>query len=121
MTEPNDANTIYCASRAEWHDWLAANHHKKDEVWLTFYKKKSGKPSLGLHDAIYEGICFGWVDSVMHALNPNSYILRFTPRKPTSNWSKTNRQRARKMIAEGLMTPAGLAKITFPLDEVDLE
>ena len=61
-----------------------------------------------------EAICFGWIDSMEKGMDAERYATRFSPRKPKSNWTNTNKDRARKMIAEGRMSPAG--KATLPLD-----
>jgi uncharacterized protein YdeI (YjbR/CyaY-like superfamily) len=112
---PTTDNSVYCPNRAEWRAWLQANHATLSEIWLVFYKKSANKPTLTVDEAIDEGICFGWVDSMMKKLGDERYTLRFTPRKPTSNWSEVNRARVRRLIAEGRMTEAGLTKVTFAL------
>ncbi len=113
-----EVNTIYAANREEWRAWLQVNHASEPDIWLIFYKKHTGKPSVTIEEAIEEGLCFGWVDSVMRSIDGERYMLRFTPRKPKSNWSEYNKHRAKKLIAEGRMTEAGLAKVTFPLEDV---
>lgn len=110
-------NTTYAATGEDWRAWLQANHASAADVWLIFYKKHTGKPSVSLKEAIEEALCFGWIDSVMKSLDDERYMLRFTPRKPKSNWSEYNKQRVRELIAAGRMTEAGLAKVTFPLEE----
>ncbi len=97
--------------RKEWRRWLARNHETSAGVWLVYYKKESGKPRVAYADAVEEALCFGWIDSVMNPVDDLSYMQLFTPRKPKSNWSKLNKQRIEKLAEQGLMMPAGAAKI----------
>ncbi len=82
-------------------------------VRLIIYHKKSGTPSVKYDDAVEEALCFGWVDSKPNKRDGESYFLHFARRNPKSNWSRLNRQRAQKLIKEGLMTSVGLAMITL--------
>jgi uncharacterized protein YdeI (YjbR/CyaY-like superfamily) len=102
---------LYVTSAEEWRAWLQANHAVEKEVWLTFYKKHTGIPSLTFEEAAEEALCFGWIDSVMKRIDDEKYVLRHTPRKKGSNWSEVNKRRVAKLIEQGRMTEAGLAKI----------
>lgn len=110
------SKTVTAKDRDEWRGWLEGHHLSEADIWLVFYKKSSGIPSVTQAEAVEEALCFGWIDSVMKSLDEQRYSLRFTPRK-NMNWSETNKRRALKMIGQGRMTPAGLAKINFPLEE----
>ncbi len=103
--------TLYVVTPAEFRKWLQANHGAKKEIWLVQYKKATGKPTITLDEALQEAICFGWIDSYMKSLDAERYATRFSPRRARSNWTETNRQRARKLIAAGRMTEAGLASL----------
>jgi uncharacterized protein YdeI (YjbR/CyaY-like superfamily) len=103
--------TLYLTSRAEFRKWLARNHGSRKEIWLVQYKKATGKPSINYADAVEEAICFGWIDGFEKGIDTERYATRFTPRRPKSNWTETNRQRARKMITDGRMTEAGLESL----------
>jgi uncharacterized protein YdeI (YjbR/CyaY-like superfamily) len=98
-------------TRSQWRKWLEKNHAKSPGVWLTYYKKSTGKAKLVYNDAVEEALCFGWIDSTLRPLDDECFMQRFTPRKPRSGWSGLNKKRIEKMIAEGLMTKAGLEKI----------
>ena len=100
--------TLYVTQRSEWRAWLAANHRKEKEIWLIGYPKKSGKPSLPYNDAVEEALCFGWIDSTVKKIDVERNAQRYTPRRPNSPLSEMNKERVRRMIAAGLMTPAGL-------------
>lgn len=102
---------VYAKDRKVWRKWLQKNHDKSTGVWLVFYKKDSGKPTVTYAEAVEEALCFGWIDSTQNKLDDESHKQIFTPRKPRSVWSKLNKTRIDKMIAEGLMTDAGMAKI----------
>ena len=98
-------------SRAEWRAWLARNHDTARGVWLVTYKKKSGKPHLSYDELVEEALCFGWIDSRGNTLDTERTKLMITPRKRGSGWSRVNKERIDRLLANGLMTPAGLAKI----------
>ena len=106
--------TLYVTHRKDLRKWLQENHTSKKEIWLIQYKKATKKPSLNYVDAVEEALCFGWIDGLEKRMDAEQYALRFSPRRPKSNWTETNKERARKLIAEGKMTEAGLA--TLPKD-----
>ena len=106
--------TIYVTTREEFREWLEKNHKFKKEIWLIQYKKVTKKPSLPYVDAVEEAICFGWIDGFEKGMDGDRYATRFTRRRPKSNWTDTNIERARRMIEEGRMTEAGRA--TLPKD-----
>jgi len=94
-----------------FYNWLGANHQQCDGVWLRMYKKASGVPTINWEEAIEMAMCFGWIDSLKKSYDEISYIQKFTPRRKRSLWSKKNCQTCERLIAEGLMRPAGLAQI----------
>lgn len=110
----NIGETIYVTNRDDFRKWLIENHQSRKEIWLVRYKKATKKPSIDYMEAVEEAICFGWIDSMEKGMDAERYATRFSPRKPKSNWTNTNKDRARKMIAEGRMSPAG--KATLPQD-----
>lgn len=99
--------TLYARNRKQWRDWLSKNHDKEKEIWLVYYRKLSGKPTVTYDESVEEALCFGWIDSIEKGLDSERFAGRFTPRKPKSNWSPSNRERARRLIAQGFMTPSG--------------
>jgi uncharacterized protein YdeI (YjbR/CyaY-like superfamily) len=107
------AELLYAADRNQWQEWLQKNHNTKKEVWLVFYKKHTGKPTIHYDDAVEEALCFGWVDSIIKRLDDDRCARKFTPRKSKSKWSETNRKRAERMIKERKMTEAGLRAIAW--------
>ena len=106
--------TLRALTRQEFRNWLRKNHAAKKEIWLIQYKKASGKPSLNYAEAVEEAICFGWIDGFERSIDSERYAIRFSPRRPKSNWTETNKDRARRLIAAGRMTAAG--RRTLPED-----
>lgn len=103
--------TLYVTDRDDFRKWLEENHQRKKEIWLVQYKKATKKPSLNYVEAVEEALCFGWIDGLEKSMDAERYALRFSPRRPKSNWTETNKERARKLIADGKMTEAGLARL----------
>lgn len=103
--------TLYVTKRDEWRAWLQKNYATENEVWLLFYKRHTKKPSIPYSEAVEEALCFGWIDSIVKRIDSQKYVRKFTPRKDESKWSRLNKKRMKKMIKEGKMTEAGLAKI----------
>jgi uncharacterized protein YdeI (YjbR/CyaY-like superfamily) len=89
--------------------WLEQNHDKETELLVGFYKKSSGKRSITWPELVDEVLCFGWIDGVRRGIDDESYTIRITPRKPTSNWSSVNIKRVGELEKEGRMTSAGRA------------
>lgn len=104
-------DAFFFRNRKEWRTWLEENHNKKYEIWMIHYKKRSVNEGLALRDAVEEAICFGWIDGKLRKIDYEKYMLRFSPRKSNSVWSRINKKRAKEMIEQGRMTQAGLAKI----------
>jgi uncharacterized protein YdeI (YjbR/CyaY-like superfamily) len=99
---------LFFARPDAFHRWLSTNHAKKSEQWVGFHKKGTGKPSLTWPESVDEALCYGWIDGVRRSIDAESYMIRFTPRKPRSVWSNVNTRRAQELIDEGRMQPAGL-------------
>ncbi len=98
-------------SRAAWREWLDKHHASSQGIWLVFAKKRTGLPTLSYEDAVQEALCFGWIDSLMKSIDDRFHMQMFTPRKPKSAWSATNKARLAKLMKAGAMTPAGLAAV----------
>lgn len=107
--------TLYVTDRQDFRRWLEENHKSKKEIWLIQYKKAAKKPSINYVEAVEEALCFGWIDSTEKSMDIERYATRFSPRRPKSNWTDTNKERARKLIAEGKMTEAGFASLPADL------
>ncbi len=112
-TQPVSATfeTIAPPNRAAWRAWLAEHHADSPGVWLIIHKKTSPEPGLLYEEAVEEALCFGWIDSKTITLDATRFRQIFTPRKPRGTWAKSNKERVARLIAQGLMAPAGLAAI----------
>jgi uncharacterized protein YdeI (YjbR/CyaY-like superfamily) len=104
------------ADRKKLRDWLADNHASSKGVYVRIYKRRSGAPSVTFEEVLDEGLCFGWSENKRLPGDEMSYLQRFTPRSSKGTTSARNIEHAKQLIAEGLMTPAGLAA----LDKIDL-
>lgn len=100
---------LFFARPADFREWLAKYHDRADELWLGFYRKDSGRPSITWPESVDEALCFGWIDGIRKKIDKISYKVRFTPRLPRSTWSKVNIDRVAALSAEGRMHAAGLA------------
>jgi uncharacterized protein YdeI (YjbR/CyaY-like superfamily) len=98
-------------SRAEWRAWLAGHHDRRGEVWLVLWRQRSGRTGLTYEEAVQEALCFGWIDGKSAGVDDERTMLRFSPRKRGSGWARSNKLRVERLLAEGLMTEAGLALI----------
>ena len=104
MSEP-----VFFATPADFRAWLEKHHETERELLVGFYKKGSGRPSITWPESVDEALCFGWIDGVRKSRDEDSYTIRFTPRKPGSNWSAVNVGRVEELTRLGRMRPAGLA------------
>jgi uncharacterized protein YdeI (YjbR/CyaY-like superfamily) len=92
---------------AKFRAWLQKNHRTADELWVGYWKKHTGRPSLTWRESVDEALCFGWIDGIRKSVDADSYMNRFTPRRPGSFWSAINSRRAQDLIDLGRMRPAG--------------
>lgn len=104
MEEP-----IFFSSADEFGQWLFENHQNLTEQWIGFYKVKSGKPSMNWSESVDQALCYGWIDGLRKSIDDDSYKIRFTPRKPKSHWSAVNLDKMKVLLAENLVSPAGVA------------
>ncbi len=102
---------LHLPGKDEWRAWLQENHAAQKEAWLTIKKNHVTRPGVFYEEAVEEAVCFGWIDGNMHSVDAETYVLRFTPRKPGSIWSVSNQKRVERLIEQGRMTAAGLAAV----------
>jgi uncharacterized protein YdeI (YjbR/CyaY-like superfamily) len=103
--------TLFFASAGDLEAWLEEHHASVDGIWLKIAKKASGIESVDYPEALEVALCYGWIDGQMRSLDETYYVQKFTPRRARSKWSKLNRQKVERLIAEGRMRPAGHAEI----------
>lgn len=106
-----DIPQIEARDAAEFRRWLEANHDSARAVWLVYWKKASGHPSIEWGEAVDQALCFGWIDSKARSIDENRYRQYFTVRKQGSIWSKINKDKIEKLSEAGLMAPAGIAAV----------
>ena len=102
---------VHLKTLAEWRTWLREHHAKAPGVWLVSWKRATGKPFVEYEDAVQEALCYGWIDGQLRPIDEERSSLLFTPRKPGSGWARSNKERVKRLIADGRMRPEGLAKI----------
>ena len=107
----------FFATGAEFRAWLEQHHGAESELLVGFWKRGTGRPSVTWQESVDEALCFGWIDGVRRGIDADSYSIRFTPRQKRSTWSVVNINRAGDLIAEGRMTPAGLAAFEARTDD----
>lgn len=100
---------VFFGEPAEFRNWLQKNHAAAQELWVGFYKKGTGRPSITWPESVDEALCVGWIDGIRKRIDDESYTIRFTPRKAQSIWSVVNIGRVAELMREGRMQPAGLA------------
>lgn len=107
-------DTLYVPTREAWRAWLAAHHAATPEIWLVSYRKHTGRASVPYNDAVEEALCVGWIDSTRRGLDDARYAQRFTPRRPGSSFSQTNKERLARLLEQGKVLPtvaAGLSDV----------
>ncbi len=107
----SDAEIYYPKSAAHWRRWLDKNHDKKESVWVVFYRQSAQHPTLTWSEAVDEALCYGWIDSVKRPYDAERSIQFFSRRKPKSTWSRINKNKVERLIADGRMKEAGHASI----------
>jgi uncharacterized protein YdeI (YjbR/CyaY-like superfamily) len=112
MSEP-----IFFASPEEFYAWLEEHHEDEAEVYVGYWKKHTGQPSLTWSEAVDQALCFGWIDGRVNRIDGERHMQRFTPRRPNSNWSNVNVAKVERLIEEGRMRAAGLAAFELRREE----
>ncbi|HEY4190596.1 MAG TPA: YdeI/OmpD-associated family protein [Candidatus Limnocylindrales bacterium] len=112
--EPHDVR--FFATPEELRDWFSDNHETADELWLGYYKKASGRPSVDWTQVVDEALCVGWIDGVRKRVDDEVSVQRLTPRRKGSTWSAINVAKVARLTAEGRMRPAGLAAFAVRTD-----
>ncbi len=100
---------VFFESKEKLRRWFEKNHKTAEVLWLGYYKKDSGLPSIDWPQSVEQALCFGWIDGIRKSIDEKSYKIRFTPRRPNSHWSAVNIEMAERLIKEDQMEPAGLA------------
>jgi len=105
----SEVKPLFFSTQMDFREWLEKNHNNSAELYVGFWKVKSGKPSMILSESVDQALCFGWIDGLRKSIDDESYYIRFTPRKSKSIWSTINIRKVEYLIEQGLMKPQGLA------------
>jgi uncharacterized protein YdeI (YjbR/CyaY-like superfamily) len=108
MAQLIPTNIKFFKTPESFRKWLEKNHSIKDELWLGYYKKSSGKKSITYKQALDEVLCFGWIDGISKGIDDEKYCQRYTPRRPKSIWSAVNIKKIEELTKAGRMHEAGL-------------
>lgn len=115
MPRPTN-NVRFFATPAALRTWLRQHHSSADELWVGYYKRATGKPSVTWPESVDEALCVGWIDGIRQRIDDEAYAIRFTPRRKGSIWSRVNIRRVEFLTAEGRMLPAGVRAFDARLD-----
>lgn len=107
MSPLDVTQAILCSSAGEFDRWLVAHGADERERIVAIYKKASGRQTVTFDELLDVALCHGWVDTQTKGIDDERYAIRFVPRRVGSNWSATNREKVRRLLAQGRMTPAG--------------
>lgn len=107
---PEDPPPLSFPTAARLGRWFARAHDREDGAWFLIARKGT-RAGVSYGEAVTEALRWGWIDGKARRRNERYFMLRFTPRRPRSAWSMANRRAAEKLIAEGRMQPAGLARV----------
>ena len=102
-------DVVFFESPSKFRRWLAKHQDSADELWVGYYKKATGRPSMTWSESVDEALCFGWIDGIRKSIDQEAYKIRFTPRRPGSHWSRVNVEKVAALIEKGRMAPAGMA------------
>jgi uncharacterized protein YdeI (YjbR/CyaY-like superfamily) len=111
VTEHRGRPLVHPETREAWREWLAQHHRSVDGVWLARWTKASGQLPLEYEAVVEEALCYGWIDGLVNTLDDGRQAHLLTPRRSGSAWSRSNKDRVARLIAEGGMTDAGLEAI----------
>ncbi len=109
VTRPRPGKPRAFASSLAFRTWLQRHHATRAELAVRCYKVHARHLGMTYLEALDEALCYGWIDGVRRGLDAETFIVRFSPRKPRSRWSVVNTRRAGELQAAGRMRPPGLA------------
>jgi uncharacterized protein YdeI (YjbR/CyaY-like superfamily) len=99
---------VFFNNKSALREWFEQHHQSETELLVGYYTVKSKKETVTWSHSVDEAICFGWIDGIRRSIDHESYCIRFTPRRPGSNWSNVNIKKVEELTKKGLMHPAGL-------------
>ena len=112
---------VYFRSQAEFRKWLEKNHKTETELLVGFYKVGSDRFNMTWSQSVDEALCYGWIDGIRRSVDNERYCIRFTPRNPTSRWSKVNIKKVEELLQKGLMKQPGIEAFNSRRDEKSIK
>lgn len=109
-------NPVFFKNQADLRAWFEKYHQAEKELWVGYYKVETKKESITWSQSVDEAICFGWIDGIRRSIDQECYCIRFTPRRPGSNWSRVNISKAEALIRLNMMHPDGLKAYSYQKD-----
>ncbi|MCV0403509.1 MAG: YdeI/OmpD-associated family protein [Chloroflexi bacterium] len=109
ITRPSRDEVLVFNTRDDFRAWLEDHHAHEPLAWIGYYRKGAGELAMTYPEAVEEGLCYGWIDGITYRVDDEVTASRFTPRRPGSNWSAVNIERAHELIRTGRMAPPGVA------------
>lgn len=109
--DKKELSMLSFATQKQFEEWLAKYFDKEEGLWLRFYKKDSGKKSITYQEALDEALCYGWIDGQLKTYDEQSFLRKFTPRRPKSIWSKRNMEHIERLTSLGKMKTSGIEKV----------
>lgn len=106
-----EVEIVYPKNPQEWRKWLEENHRSKQAVWVVFYTKGSGKPTMTWSESVDEALCYGWIDSKKIRIDAEKSHQFFSKRKAKSTWSKINKEKIARLSESGRMSEAGYQSV----------
>lgn len=107
----DERKILYVTNRKEWRGWLKRHYKSEKDIWLVYYKKRTGKPRISYNDAVEEALCFGWIDSIVRTIDEDKFAQRFSARKAKSRYSQANLERIQALAKQGKVMKEVLATI----------
>jgi uncharacterized protein YdeI (YjbR/CyaY-like superfamily) len=110
-SQKSDLQIVSFNSPTDFDNWLELNRINTKGIWVRFFRKNSGITSITYDEALDVALCYGWIDGQVKKHDENSYLQKFTPRRPKSMWSKRNVDHITRLETEGRMKPSGMIEV----------
>lgn len=128
---PDHPDVVFFERPSDFRAWLREHHETADVQWVGFWKKGTGRASITWPESVEEALCYGWIDGLRKSIDDEAYMIRFTPRRPRSHWSRKNvdtyraldeagRIKAAGREAWGRRDPENTARASFEREDVEL-
>lgn len=112
MEELAGLQIVLFPSQDAWVQWLDTYHERRPEgIWVKIAKKYSETPTVSYSEALEIAHCSGWIDGQKKSYDQDTWLQKFTPRRPKSVWSKVNVDKVMQLVASGRMKPSGMKEV----------